>query len=325
MNSSSPAMLVVSLTTVHASPASLSFCGAMAAVGCSPLPARYTSPSALKPRYGSWRMAALTRLWTMRNIATGSIPGLITSSARTFAYGPAPAPTSEASSPSAVAYAISMPFSCTTGTKPLDWMTAREPGCVSLSVLRQASNTTKCVASLELACDFGELHRLVPQLAGLGRLHVYRNEVVGAGVRRTVAGVIKEGHGIRTCCLHAARVGIDGLVQDREPSVTHRHHIEAKAFERRFQQSNVVVGIGKGADATAVALVADEQRHTLLGQRGRRKQHQHEEDDDTPHRHALPSTNPRPVYENGPDQASGSRPAWLPSAWCPPAPAPAPF
>src|SRR5262245_41801862 len=60
MNSSSAAMLVVSLTTVHASPVSLSFCGAMAAVGCSPLPARYTSPSALKPRYGSWRMAALT-------------------------------------------------------------------------------------------------------------------------------------------------------------------------------------------------------------------------------------------------------------------------
>jgi hypothetical protein len=31
------------------------------------------------------------------------------------------------------------------GTKPLGCTTARELGCVTFSVLRQASNTTKCV------------------------------------------------------------------------------------------------------------------------------------------------------------------------------------
>jgi hypothetical protein len=39
-----------------------------------------------------------------------------------------------------------MPLSCTTGTKPLDCTSARDSAFVSFNVLRQASNTTKCVA-----------------------------------------------------------------------------------------------------------------------------------------------------------------------------------
>src|SRR5688572_16147508 len=50
---------------------------------------------------------------------------------------------SEANSPSAVAYATSLPLSCATDmTGELSVI----PGAVSFSVLRQASNTTKCLA-----------------------------------------------------------------------------------------------------------------------------------------------------------------------------------
>ena len=61
-------------------------------------------------------------------------------------------------------------------SEPFDCTMDREPGCVSFSVLRHASKTTKCVALLasllKVTRDLSELEGLIPKLTGLRRLHV---------------------------------------------------------------------------------------------------------------------------------------------------------
>jgi hypothetical protein len=62
----------------------------------------------------------------------------------------------------------------------------------------------------QLPGDLGETQRLIPKLAGLCRLHVNGDEVVGAPIRRAMAGIVEEPNRVWSRGLQAPRVGVDG-------------------------------------------------------------------------------------------------------------------
>jgi hypothetical protein len=81
-----------------------------------------------------------------------------------------------------------------------------------------------------------------------------------------MARIVEEADSTLTCDLQAPRIGIDGTRQRSEAGVPSNDHLKAEAFERLFEQRNVIVWIGKSAYLVGVCFVSDEQRHTLFGE-----------------------------------------------------------
>src|SRR4029077_13748245 len=131
-----------------------------------------------------------------------------------------------------------MPLSCAMGTKPLDCTTALDPGWLNLSVFRQASNTTKCVAlratALSLRVIFvrrSDSSKTRPSPSS----HLDGDKVVGAPVGGATTGIVEEPDGARAGSPYAPRAGVNCTRERAKASVLHNGNLEVETLEYPFE------------------------------------------------------------------------------------------
>src|SRR5262249_9816603 len=86
-----------------------------------------------------------------------------------------------------------------------------------------------------------------------------------------MTGIVEEADRIRSCRLHAPRVGIDGAVQRTKASIVYGDDFEPQALQGLLKQRDIIVWICEPADLAGIAFIANQQRNALLSLRARRR------------------------------------------------------